>query len=87
MYCRITANEERCKEHLEAGTALATALTSLIGYEKAAEMAKEILRSGRTMRALLDESNTLSADLLKQVLDTKALTRPSRFRNKPANGK
>ncbi|MGB3878176.1 MAG: aspartate ammonia-lyase [Shinella zoogloeoides] len=83
----ITANEERCKEHLEAGTALATALTSLIGYEKAAEMAKEILRSGRTMRALLDESNTLSADLLEQVLDTKALTRPSRFRNQPANGK
>ena len=83
----ITANEGRCKEHLEAGTALATALTSLIGYEKAAELAKEILRSGRTMRALLDESNTLSADLLEQVLDTKALTRPSRFRNQPANGK
>jgi aspartate ammonia-lyase len=83
----ITPNEERCKEHLEAGTALATALTSLIGYEKAAELAKEILRSGRTMRALLDESNTLSADLLEQVLDTKALTRPSRFRNQPANGK
>ncbi len=83
----ITANEERCRQHLDAGTALATALTSLIGYEKASEMAKEILRSGRTMRELLDESNTLSADLLEQVLDTKALTRASRFRNQPANGK
>lgn len=83
----ITANEARCRQHLDAGTALATALTSLIGYEKASEMAKEILRSGRTMRELLDESNTLSADLLEQVLDTKALTRPSRFRNQPTNGK
>ncbi|MDX3976389.1 aspartate ammonia-lyase [Shinella sp.] len=82
----ITANEERCKQHLEAGTALATALTSLIGYEKAAEMAKEILKGGRTMRELLvDECQALPADLLERVLDTKALTRPSRVRN-PAKG-
>ena len=76
----ITANEERCKQHLETGTALATALTSLIGYERAADLAKEILRSGRTMRELLDESQSLSTDLLDKVLDPKALTRPSRFR-------
>jgi aspartate ammonia-lyase len=83
----ITANEERCKQHLEAGTALATALTSLIGYEKAAEMAKEILKGGRTMRELLDdERHALTADLLVQVLDTKALTRASRVRNPSAKG-
>ncbi len=82
----ITANEDRCKLHLESGTALATALTSLIGYEKSAELAKEILRSGRTMRELLDESQTLSADLLEQVLDAKSLTRPSRVRSQLIKG-
>ena len=82
----ITANAERCRQHLEAGTALATALTSLIGYEKAAEMAKEILRSGRTLRELVDESDVLPADLLEQALDTKALTQPSRLRNPAPKG-
>ncbi|MFF0952800.1 aspartate ammonia-lyase [Rhizobium leguminosarum] len=82
----ITANEDRCKLHLEAGTALATALTSLIGYERSAELAKEILRTGRTMRELLDESQTLSADLLEQVLDAKSLTRPSRVRGQSTIG-
>jgi aspartate ammonia-lyase len=83
----ITANEERCKQHLEAGTALATALTSLIGYDQAAEIAKEILHSGRTMRELLDERHTLSAEQLEQVLNTKALTRPSRFRQSAPDAK
>lgn len=76
----ITANEERCKQHLEAGTALATALTSLIGYDQAAELAKEILRTGSTMREILNERHTLSAEQLEQVLNSKALTRPTRFR-------
>lgn len=81
----ITANVGRCRENLEAGTALATALTSLIGYEKSAQLAKEILASGRTMRELLEDDRSLSAELIGQVLDTKALTRPSRFRMaKPA---
>ncbi len=41
----ISANETRCREHLESGTALATALTPLIGYEKAAEIAAESSRA------------------------------------------
>ncbi|PZU83284.1 MAG: aspartate ammonia-lyase [Shinella sp.] len=82
----ITANEERCRQHLEAGTALATALTSLIGYEKAADLAKEILATGRPLRDLLNESQSLSADLLEQVFDARALTRPSRFRQPPPTG-
>ncbi|WP_425989405.1 aspartate ammonia-lyase [Ensifer sp. R-19] len=77
----ITANEARCREHLESGAALATALTPLIGYEKAAEIAAEILSSGRSIRGLLEEKTTLASDLVDRVLDSKALVRPTRFRS------
>lgn len=49
----ITASVEQCRRHLEAGTALATALTSLIGYERSAEIARQILATGKTMRQQL----------------------------------
>ncbi len=78
----IVANEERCRQNLEAGTALATALTSLIGYERSAALAKEILATGRTMREVLETDHTLSPELLDQILDPRALTRPSRLRLK-----
>lgn len=77
----ITANEERCKQNLEASTALATALTSLIGYESATLLAKEILSSGRNLRDLLSEAGTLPAELMDKVLDVTALTKPNRFRS------
>ncbi|MBB3395990.1 aspartate ammonia-lyase [Rhizobium sp. BK060] len=76
----ITANEERCRQHLEASTAFATALTPIIGYELAAQLAKEILATGRGLRELLNDQGSISADLLELVLDVKSLTKPSRFR-------
>ncbi|MBB2688937.1 UNVERIFIED_ORG: aspartate ammonia-lyase [Rhizobium esperanzae] len=76
----IVANEETCRQNLEAGTALATALTSLIGYEKAAELAKQILSTGRTMRELLEEDSSLSSNLIEQALEVKLLTQPIRLR-------
>lgn len=76
----ITANDEHCRRNLEAGTALATALTSLIGYEKSALLAKKILATGRTMRELLEEDCDLSPTLIDQVLETKSLTQPLRLR-------
>ncbi|OCJ17340.1 aspartate ammonia-lyase [Rhizobium sp. AC44/96] len=77
----ITANEERCRQNLEASTALATALTSLIGYESATLLAKEILSSGRNLRDLLSEAGTLPAEIMDKVLDVTALTKPNRFRS------
>ncbi|MBE0578783.1 aspartate ammonia-lyase [Devosia sp.] len=78
----ITANPENCLRHLESSTALATALTSLLGYEESALLAHEILSTGKTMRQLLDERAGLSPELVEQALDTFAMTRPSRLRPK-----
>ncbi len=72
----ITANPEACRAHLEASTAVATALTPIIGYERAAELAKEVLAGGRTIREVLESQPDLSPQLLSQVADPGLLTRP-----------
>ncbi|RWD31005.1 MAG: aspartate ammonia-lyase [Mesorhizobium sp.] len=77
----IFANNDRCQQNLETSTALATALTSLIGYEHAAQLAKQVLLTGKSIRELLEEDNTLSTELLDRVLDARTLTQPSRFRS------
>jgi len=79
----ITANPETCRKNLEASTALATGLVSLIGYERAAQLAKEILATGKTLRELLTEDPLLPDELIDQVFDLEALTRPSRLRRRP----
>ncbi|MER8524497.1 aspartate ammonia-lyase [Mesorhizobium sp. M1076] len=76
----ITADAETCRKHLEASTAVATALTPAIGYERAAELAKEILASGKTIRQVLAEQPDLSEDLIAQTADPHLLTRPTRSR-------
>lgn len=72
----ITANPEACRVHLEASTAVATALTPIIGYERAAELAKKVLTSGRTIREVLEAEPELSPQLLSQVADPRLLTHP-----------
>ncbi|UPJ94926.1 aspartate ammonia-lyase [Bradyrhizobium sp. 172] len=72
----ITANVERCLEHLEASTAVVTALTPLIGYERASEIAKATLKSGRKVWDVLQSELHLDPELLDQLRDPSTLTRP-----------
>ena len=72
----ITANEERNRQLLEASSALATALNPYIGYEAAAKVAQEAVRSGKTIRQLVLEQGLLSPEDLEKVLDPVGLTTP-----------
>jgi aspartate ammonia-lyase len=76
----ITANPDQCRAHLERSTAVATALTPFIGYEQAAELAKQVLRSGRTIREILEATPELSPNLIEQISDPLSLTRPLRVK-------
>ncbi|MEI2301437.1 aspartate ammonia-lyase [Ensifer sp. MJa1] len=76
----ITANIERCRQNLEAGTALATALVSLLGYERSAQIAKEVLETGRTISEVLETTQALPASVRTDLLDPLHLTKPSRLR-------
>jgi len=55
---------------------LVTALNPVIGYEKAAKIAKDAFASGRPVIDVAEEQSDLSRDELEKLLDPKTLTRP-----------
>jgi aspartate ammonia-lyase len=71
----ITANEPRARELLDRSTATATALSPHIGYAETAEIAKEAVKSGRTIREIVLERGLLDAQRLDEILSVDAMTR------------
>ena len=71
----IAGNEARARELLERSTATATALSPYIGYAATAEIAKESVKSGKTIRALVLERGLLDAEQLDAILSADAMTR------------
>lgn len=65
----ITADKDRCRQHLDRSTGLVTALVPIIGYEQAASLAKKTLESGRSLRDMLIESGLTKNEDLETVLD------------------
>ena len=72
----ITADAARARELLERSTALATALSPYIGYEKTAEIAKESVATGKPIRTLVLERGLIEAAELDRILSVEAMTRP-----------
>jgi aspartate ammonia-lyase len=72
----ITADEHRTRELLERSTALATALSPYIGYEKTAEIAKESVATGKPIRAIVLDRGLIEATELDRILSVEAMTRP-----------
>jgi fumarate hydratase, class II len=70
----ITANRERCEELVERSLALVTSLAPMIGYDRAAEIAKESWKTGRPVRELAEEKQVLPEDELERALDARAMT-------------
>jgi fumarate hydratase class II len=60
---------------VEQGLMLATALAPEIGYDAAAALAKEALKSGRTIRELAAERG-IAPDRLDELLDPASMTEP-----------
>jgi len=71
----ITANEARARELLDRSTAAATALSPYIGYAKTAEIAKDAVKTGRTIRELVLERGLLDAKQLDDILSVDAMTK------------
>src|SRR5438034_465009 len=72
----IEANEERCRELVELSMAMVTSLAPKIGYDRAAEIAKESAKTGRTIREICLEKKVLPADELERALDQVGMTEP-----------
>ena len=56
----ISANAEQCVASIEQSLALATYLVPLIGYDRAAEIAREAYKTGKTVREVALSDNLLS---------------------------
>ncbi|MGH9136787.1 MAG: lyase family protein [Acidimicrobiales bacterium] len=65
----IAVDEERARSYAERTSALATALNPLIGYERAAEVVKTSLASGRSIIDVVIDEGLLPADEARRVLD------------------
>ena len=72
----IEANPERCRELLELNPSIATALNPYIGYDKAAEVAKESAREGVSVREVVLRRGLLPAEQVDDALDVRAMTEP-----------
>jgi len=72
----IVANEERCRELVELSMAMVTSLTPKIGYDRAAEIAKESAKTGRTVREIAREKKVLPEKELERALDPIKMTEP-----------
>ncbi len=74
----IVANEERCRHYAEATISIAAALNPYIGYAAAAEIAKESIRTGRTVTEIALERNLLDPATMREILDPARMTAPER---------
>lgn len=72
----ITANREVCRRQVEESIGLVTALNPRLGYEKSAEIAKEALKSGRSVYQIVLEKGYLSEEELNEALSPEAMTKP-----------
>jgi fumarate hydratase class II len=70
----FSVNREKIAALVDKNPVLVTALNPLIGYEKAAEIAKEAYAEGRRVKDVAAEKTTLSHDDLDRLLDPRALT-------------
>lgn len=72
----MQANHKACREGIEKSLALATALNTIVGYEKAAAIVKEAFHSGRTIREVCEEQKIAAPDVLDKTLDPSQMIRP-----------
>ena len=77
-FCAVEmeANAENCEASVEKSLSMVTSLNPLIGYEKAAALAKEAFKSGKTIRELCREQKILSEEQLNKALDPWSMTEP-----------
>ncbi|WP_218149869.1 aspartate ammonia-lyase [Trichococcus palustris] len=69
----IQANEMLCYRQVEESAGLATALCPYIGYQKASVIAKESLKTGKSVRELVLEKRLFTVEETDSILDLKRI--------------
>lgn len=72
----IKANKDRCLEYAETSYGIAAALNPYIGYSRAAEIVKESVKVGKTLREIVRQRNLVPEKKLREILSPEKLTQP-----------
>ncbi len=72
----ITANVEHCRRTVQNSIGLVTALNPVLGYEVSTDLAREALRSDRSVYDLVLERRLMSPEQLDQLLSPENMIRP-----------
>ena len=72
----LEVNEERCRELLSRSLMTVTALAPELGYDVCSDMAKEALKTNRTIKELVLERGLMEESKLDEMLDAEKMTRP-----------
>jgi aspartate ammonia-lyase len=71
---------------VEQSIGIVTALVPVLGYEKASEIAKEALESGKGVYDLVCDKGLMTREDLDRALNPESMTHPtSEFRTLPIN--
>ncbi|AEB12153.1 class II fumarate hydratase [Marinithermus hydrothermalis] len=72
----MEANRERAEGYVEWSLSMVTSLAPVIGYDRAAEIAKRSVKEGRTVREICLEEKVLPEEELNRILDPRRMTEP-----------
>lgn len=72
----IQANQERCRDLVKYSTGMVTALCPSLGYQKAAEIAKQALREKKSVEQVIEEQGLMTQSQIEKTLDLYAMTIP-----------
>jgi fumarate hydratase class II len=72
----MEANAQSCEAGVEKSLSMVTSLNPLIGYERAADLAKKAFKTGKTIRELCREEGVLPENTLRDALDPWSMTEP-----------
>lgn len=71
----MEANLQRCRQHVEGATATATALVTLLGYQKTQTLIQNALHSKKTIRQQAIESGCLTAEQFDALISPESVMR------------
>lgn len=72
----VSANKTICENYIMQSPSLVTVLNPIIGYSKAAEIAKEFIQTGKPIKDIVLQKGILTEKQWNKIMDTKKLTEP-----------
>ncbi len=74
--CGMTVNAGRCQDYAMRSLGIGTVLNPIIGYSKAAEVVRESMRTGKSIKETIQQQKLLSEEQINQVLSPISMTEP-----------